>query len=89
MDLEKGVSVVLSFNRPILDELQYIGNVKVDFDYNQECYALKGTWYQVQFNVTASLCILLKLAISLFLSKMIAKLERALNTRSQNYTDGL
>ena len=49
MDLEKGVSVVLSFNRPILDELQYIGNVKVDFDYNQECYALKGTWYQVQY----------------------------------------
>ena len=51
MDLEKGVSVVLSFNRPILDELQYIGNVKVDFDYNQECYALKGTWYQVQYNI--------------------------------------
>ena len=47
MELEKGVSVILSFHRAVIDELQYIGNLKVDFDYNQECYMLKGTWYQV------------------------------------------
>ena len=47
MDLEKGVSVALSFNRTVIDELQYIGNLKVDFDYSQECYVIKGTWYQV------------------------------------------
>ena len=48
MELEKGVSVILSFHRAVIDELQYIGNLKVDFDYNQECYMLKGTWYQVR-----------------------------------------
>lgn len=49
MELEKGVSMVLSFHPNVIDELQYIGNLKVDFDYNRECYMLKGGWYQLEW----------------------------------------
>ena len=49
MEIEKSMSVLLSFHPALIDMLQYIGNLNVDFDYNQECYMLKGNWYQVLF----------------------------------------
>ncbi|XP_045158031.2 uncharacterized protein LOC123524133 [Mercenaria mercenaria] len=48
-EIEKTVSNFLSINPQLVDELQFIGEVNVNFQYEKERYLLDGSWYQIEW----------------------------------------
>ncbi|XP_052776964.1 uncharacterized protein LOC128214504 isoform X2 [Mya arenaria] len=48
-EVEGNVSTFLSLTPQLVDELQFIGDVKVDFQYDKQTYVLDGSWYQIEW----------------------------------------
>lgn len=48
-EVQKDVSDFLNLNPQLVDELQFIGEVNVNFNSEKERYFLDGTWYQLEW----------------------------------------
>jgi len=49
VQVDKQVSEFMSHNSDIVDELQFVGELAVDFSYEREAYVMSGSWYQLEW----------------------------------------